>query len=512
MTTLATLLVKLGLDSADYESGMDKAGKTAQKGIRSIQASIDKLNDVGDKLSMRVSLPLLALGGVAVKAASDTSESLNKVNVVFGQSSSIITQFAKDSARDLGMAKQAAYEATGTFGNLFTSMGMGQGKAAEMSTELVTLAADLASFNNIDPAQALDKLRSGLVGEAEPLRALGVNINAAAVEAEALRLGFEKSGATFDQVALVTARYSLIVQQTKNAQGDFARTSDGLANSTRIAKAQLQDAAATLGEKLIPMATTAIGKVSDLATAFGNLDGPTQGMIVNLGLIAIAAGPAIKGISGLAQAALSLLGFLGPVGVAIAGLSLIVVGLGYALGGIPKAASEATTALANKLTDPQQKLADLEAQAKRLEKDIKLWPDQPDLLIKWNKLQGLIAAARKEINTLGANAPHQIQVVGDAAITAATKLGIMTARMQALLSESVPKAPTEHFGLLEPGIPAGPDNSTFYMGVADRLAEADALILKSGQSAAKSLESAYSQAVSNIESVIGGAQSHLEGL
>ena len=103
-----------------------------------------------------------------------------------------------------------------------------------MSTGLVQLAADLASFNNLNPEEVFLKLQSGIVGEVEPMRALGVNLSAAAVNAKALQMGLVNANGELTEQAKIMARYALIMEQTGNAQGDFARTSDGLANSTRI--------------------------------------------------------------------------------------------------------------------------------------------------------------------------------------------------------------------------------------------------------------------------------------
>ena len=100
-----------------------------------------------------------------------------------------------------------------------------------MSTSLVKLAADLACFNNIDPGEALDKLRSGLVGEAEPLRQVGILLSEDAVQAKALALGLAATARELTEADKVQARYALIMEQRPAAQGDFARTSTGLANA-----------------------------------------------------------------------------------------------------------------------------------------------------------------------------------------------------------------------------------------------------------------------------------------
>lgn len=188
-----------------------------------------------------------------IQKASDLAESQSKVNVVFGDSAKIITDFAKTSAQNLGQSQAAALGAAGSFGNLFVSMGLGQKPAADLSTKIVTLGSDLASFNNIDPAEALDKLRAGLVGEAEPLRALGVNLTEATVADEALRLGLGKDKKTLTEAAKIQARYSLIVKQTATAHGDFAETSTGLANATRIISASFEDIQTEIGNRLLPV-------------------------------------------------------------------------------------------------------------------------------------------------------------------------------------------------------------------------------------------------------------------
>lgn len=208
-----------------------------------------------------------ALGTLAVtgiNAASDLGESLNKVNVVFGDAAGEIEAFASTSAQALGQSKQEALAAAGTFGNLFVSMGLGQGESADLSKGIVTLGSDLASFNNIDPAIALDKLRAGLVGETEPLRQLGVNMNAAMVETKAMELGLAATSKELTEADKVQARYALILEQTATAQGDFANTSTGMANSTRIISASFQDIQAQIGEKLLPVIAPLI---SQFATA-----------------------------------------------------------------------------------------------------------------------------------------------------------------------------------------------------------------------------------------------------
>ena len=201
--------------------------------------------------------------GGAIKAASDLAESTAKAGQVFGAATAQVRGFAAGAAKAIGQSNQQALEATGTFGNLFTAMGIGQGVSANMSISLVKLASDLASFNNVPVDDALLALRSGLVGEQEPLRRFGVNINEATLKAKALELGLRVGKGTLDASVKAQAAYALVLEQTTTAQGDFERTAGGLANQQKIMQAQWTDTKAELGEGLLPVMIELAGFIND---------------------------------------------------------------------------------------------------------------------------------------------------------------------------------------------------------------------------------------------------------
>jgi hypothetical protein len=200
-----------------------------------------------------------------VTGATSIDESLSKNRVLFGKHAEQVEKWSKNTAQFLGISRQAALEAAGTFGNLFTALDLGPKKSQQMSTALVGLAADLASFNNATPEEALEAIRSGLVGETEPLRRFGVNLNDATLRAEALRMGLVKTTKeSLEPQTKALAVNSLLFKQTEKAQGDFQRTSGGLANQQRILKAQLADTGAELGGKLMPFALRAAKALNSL--------------------------------------------------------------------------------------------------------------------------------------------------------------------------------------------------------------------------------------------------------
>lgn len=264
----------------DIES-RDKSGK----GIQSSENALKKLSKglasiTGVGLSAASAVAALSVAAKkAVSSASDLEETTSKVNVVFGKAKDSVLSFGQTAADSLGMSENAALSAAATYGNLFRSMGMAEEKSAEMSINLVKLAGDLASFNNLDPTEVFEKLRAGLTGEAEPLKSLGVNINETVIKLRAMELGLSDGKGVLDAVTKATAAYSLIMEQTSLAQGDFARTSDGLANQQRILAANMEDLSATMGTMLMPSFIKLTGYLADTANYIDILFNRTESFL-----------------------------------------------------------------------------------------------------------------------------------------------------------------------------------------------------------------------------------------
>lgn len=261
-----------GLDELARKGGL--VGSVAQ-GVG--QSFGQLLNPVG-LASSAFSTAVDAMGD-AIDAASDLAESQSKVGVVFDRNAGQIERWSDSAARSMGLSKQAALEAAGTFGNLFDALGLASDATTRMSKGAVQLAADLASFNNTGVDEALKAIQSGLLGEAEPMRRFGSNISEARVQAYGMANGLGamvKSGKTWKFVMTdaekVQARYGLILQDTANAQGDFARTSDGMANSQRINAARAADLQAKVGGLIAPIGSALVaagGAAFDAIDALG---------------------------------------------------------------------------------------------------------------------------------------------------------------------------------------------------------------------------------------------------
>ena len=203
----------------------------------------------------------------AVQAASDLAEVQNVVDVTFGQDASVIDEWSKNAGKQFGLTETQAKRFTSTLGAMMKSAGLAGSEITKMSTDMAGLAADMASFYNLDFDTAFQKIRSGISGEVEPLKALGINLSAANLEAFRLSQGIEKSYNSMSQGEQVVLRYQYLMQATADAQGDFERTSDGFANATRMLETNIEQLKTNVGTALLPIVNDVVGFVNDVFAA-----------------------------------------------------------------------------------------------------------------------------------------------------------------------------------------------------------------------------------------------------
>lgn len=250
-----TIKVDAILDAAKLNKGVD--GINSKLG--GLQGSLGKAAGALKGMAIAGAAALAGAGIVegikgAISAASDLSETVSKTQQVFGKASPDIIKFGDNASKAFGVSKLEALSGLSAFGNLFDQIGIGAAESAKMSKGFLQMSADLGSFNNADPAAVMDSLLSATRGEYDALQAFVPTVNAAKVETEALGLAHKKSAKDLTDAEKATALYSLVTKGMGKAQGDFARTSGGLANQQRILSARFKDLTADLGAKLLPIA------------------------------------------------------------------------------------------------------------------------------------------------------------------------------------------------------------------------------------------------------------------
>lgn len=194
---------------------------------------------------------LANLGKSAIGFGSAITEIENVVDVSFGSMADEAYKFASTAKEQFGLSELAAKQYSGTMMAMMKSSGVAQDAASKMSISLAGLAGDIASFYNIDTDTAFQKIRSGISGEIEPLRQLGINLSVANMEAYALSRGITTSYNAMSQAEKVALRYNYLMSVTGDVQGDFARTSGTWANQVRLLTLNFQSLSAVIGQGLI---------------------------------------------------------------------------------------------------------------------------------------------------------------------------------------------------------------------------------------------------------------------
>ena len=293
------LVLRIYADS----SGVKRGVAQAQAQVGGLRASIARNAGL-----IKTGLLAGVVGGmvVAVKSAGDLGEAINAVNVTFKDNARTVRAWAEQAATSAGLAEGEALQAAAGFGAMLDSAGIAGDEAANMSVKVAQLAGDIASLRNADPTEMLERMRAGLAGEAEPLRRFGIFISEARVQTEAYSSGIAKAGEELTDAQKIQARYNIILRDSDEAAGDFARTAgDSLPNQLRILRAQLINLASRIGSVVLPIITGLLRIFNRIVDFVANNLLPVFRSVANF--LTETFGPAWNAIKGPARSAGNLL-------------------------------------------------------------------------------------------------------------------------------------------------------------------------------------------------------------
>ena len=267
-----TMKLNLLADVAQFGRSLTKADKHT----KSFSSNVGKYSKA---MAKSFALAGVAAAGFAVKigldavqAASDLNEEVSKTEVIFGDVSKDIKAFAKTADMALGLSQKEALAAASTFATFGKAAGLTGQPLAKFSKSATTLASDLASFYNTNADEAITAIGAALRGESEPIRRFGVLLNDSTLKAKAMEMGLYSGKGALDLQAKSLAAYEVILDQTTDAQGDFARTSDGLAGQQKILAAQMENLKTSLGTSLLPTMLDVVTAANKVARAFSGED------------------------------------------------------------------------------------------------------------------------------------------------------------------------------------------------------------------------------------------------
>lgn len=315
---LERLVVKLEADIASFKSNLTAAD-------RAMDQFGGRMQSVGAGMSAAITLPLVALGGAATKMAADAEEAASKFDAVFGSAAGRVRTQLEGLRETIPEARSELVGMAAEIQDLLVPLGFANEEAAGMSVGVLKLAADLASFNNLRVSDVLADIRSGFVGQSEPLLKYGAITNAAAVQTKALELGLIAEGEALTSTARAQAVLAIITESNAAALGDAAKTADSSANSMKFLARDVKDLAVTFGNILLPIITPIVQNLSSFVTTISELPQPVQEGIVVIAGLAAATGPLLFAVGTLIKLLPVLkIGFAamtGPIGLTVAAIT-----------------------------------------------------------------------------------------------------------------------------------------------------------------------------------------------
>lgn len=262
--SLQASLMKTTKSTRSLSEGFKQSTKYVAKFSELVKASF-----LGGAIASGVSIltsKAMELGKESIQLASDLVEVQNVVDTTFGQNASQIDEWAKTTLNAYGITELQAKQWSGSMGAMLKSSNIASEDMLIMSTNLAGLAGDMASFYNLDHDNAWQKIRSGIAGESEPLKELGINMSVANLEAYALAQGIKKSFSDMSQAEQTLLRYNYLMEVSADAQGDFARTYDSFSNQQKLLTNNIKQLSATIASKALPFLTKLYKKANEFVS------------------------------------------------------------------------------------------------------------------------------------------------------------------------------------------------------------------------------------------------------
>ena len=284
------------IDTASIQEAREELAR-ASATLDQLEDHTNKSTDAFSRLAKAIGLVMIARKALdtiktGIDYASDLAEVQNVVGVTFGSATEAINSWSKECLAAYGMNEVSAKRYAGTLGAMLKSSGLAGDAIVDMSKDMVGLAGDMASFYNLDLETAFEKIRSGISGETEPLKQLGINMSVANLEAYALSQGITTAYNEMSQAEQVMLRYNYIMSTTADAQGDFARTQDSYANQTRLLSESWLEFTGIMAEQLLPVLTTIVSWLNNIvAFLTENADMVSAvlvGLATTVGILAVA--------------------------------------------------------------------------------------------------------------------------------------------------------------------------------------------------------------------------------
>ena len=268
-TSIGRINLDLGINSSAFKKQLNGIAKTAKAQTGAMSGMFGKLGTI---IAATFAVKeIISFSKACIELGSDLAEVQNVVDVTYGSMSDRVNEFARSAMESYGLSEKVAKQYMGTFGAMSKAFGYTTDAAYEQAAALTGLAGDVASFYNLTTDEAYTKLKSVFTGETESLKDLGVVMTQTALDEYALQKGMGKTTSQMSEQEKVALRLAFVQDRLATATGDFARTSGGWANQTRVLTLRFEALKATLGQGFINILTPLLPLINDIVAGLQRL-------------------------------------------------------------------------------------------------------------------------------------------------------------------------------------------------------------------------------------------------
>jgi hypothetical protein len=298
---------------------------------RRISVAANGIEQIGKRLSMFLTLPILAMGGVMLKLASDSEEIKERFDTIFGDLAKSTDEWAIQFADSVGRSGNKVRKGLSDFQTMMVGIGMGKDQAAGMSKKMQQLVYDFASFNHVTDDEAVSQFTMALTGMARGLKRYGINLKEPGQEVDAFGNATEKAAKRIDPATQAIKSLSEIekVMARQGAIGAAERHLGDFGHRLEQIKSLLSSIYAKFGMEIMPAVNKFITKFIPFLKYLRDMDSSGKRLILVIGGIVAAIGPMIIGFALLVKLGLALKTTLaGLFLISKGGIFTIIAGLG----------------------------------------------------------------------------------------------------------------------------------------------------------------------------------------
>lgn len=273
------------MPQSEIKMKMSLDGSGVKKTLNRTKASVQNFSKSGIAAIARFGAAFAGIGLIKsiVGLGTSAAETASKFKAVFGPAADEMNAKVQELRKTIPSTTAEMQNALATFAQMAKAFGLNEKAANGFSVEMVKIAGDIASFNDLPIEEAFLKIRSAISGEFEPMKQLGIVINEARLKQEALNLSIWDGTGQMSAAQKALAVQSILIRDMGDANGDAALTADSAANRIKFLKKELFETGTTIGTTALPAIldlTDGLSQMLELAKKAADFVGTNVGEIM----------------------------------------------------------------------------------------------------------------------------------------------------------------------------------------------------------------------------------------